>query len=125
MSVRLFEGSLGETRVDIGKALATQQIVFASIPTGCARLVFNREDFGNLFRHPMLLQQARTAVQGQRFDFDPGSVEIDSTKGPQGCICFNGVWAGDGQYYHVTAQPDASGKVRVHASVKQRENEMA
>jgi hypothetical protein len=63
MSVRLFEISLGETRIDIGNAIATQQIVFTSTPTGSARLVFNSADFGNLFRHPLMKKIASTAVQ--------------------------------------------------------------
>ena len=84
-----------------------------------ARLVFNREDFGNLFRHPMLLQQAKHAVQGRRFSFDPHSVHIDSASGPQGCIRFSGTWEGDGQVYDVLVQPDANGKVRVNAAEQQ------
>jgi len=125
MTVRLFEVSLGETRIDIGNALATQQIAFASTPTGSARLVFNAADFGNLFRHPLMKTLAATAVQGQRFDFDPHSVKIDTNEGRQGVIKIAGIWHGDGNRYQIIAEPNEYGRVNVTASLDLPENASA
>jgi len=124
MSVRLFEISLGETRIDIGNAIATQQIVFTSTPTGSARLVFNSADFGNLFRHPLMKKIASTAVQGQRFDFDPHTVDIDTSVGRQGVIRVSGIWHGDGNRYDITVEPNEYGRVNVTASLVLPENEL-
>eukprot|EP00873_Tetraselmis_striata_P023934 jgi/Tetstr1/444198/TSEL_032092.t1 len=103
MTVRLFEVSLGETRIDIGNALATQQIAFASTPTGSARLVFNAADFGNLFRHPLMKTLAATA----------------------GVIKIAGIWHGDGNRYQIIAEPNEYGRVNVTASLDLPENASA
>lgn len=107
LTAQTLECTVGAAALDYAQVLIRRQIVLTNIPTGTARVVFSEADLGNFLVHPLVVEAAKTGVQGAPFVFDRDSVRIEppSKERPEGRILFTGTWRRDNVRYQVELLP--------------------
>lgn len=101
LSARILDISLGPASLDVPAILSQQRILLLGVPQGAGRIAFTAQQFGVFLQHPLMVEAAARAVQGNRFRFDPGTVRYDLVAGT---IFFSGVWDGDQRRYQMEMQ---------------------